>query len=179
MANGARQIEDSLNRMQRLGKKLRLLFTVLLVLICICSAVVAVMVLGKISNGLIVDSSHTVSVVVPLAYLIICGMAALTLRGISGDMAEGESPFTFAHARRIGALGWMFVAVAIIEVITSPGFVAIALGPFFFVSAPQEMIEGLTIPLDMGAILCAVTCFSLSAIWRYGTLLQAQAEDLV
>lgn len=179
MANGARQIEDSLKRMQRLGKKLQLLFTVLLILICICAAAVAVMVLGMISKGMIADSTRTISIIVPLAYLIICGVGALILRGISGDMAEGESPFTFAHARRIGVLGWMFAVAALIEMITSPGFVAIALGPFSLVGAPQEMFEGLTIPVDMGAILCAITCFSLSAIWRYGTLLQAQAEDLV
>lgn len=179
MAKSARQIEESLNRMQQLGKRLRLLFSILFALICICTAVVTAMVFTMISDGSVNDPSHTVSVVVPLAYLIICGVGAMTLRGVSSDMAKGESPFTPAHARRISALGWMLVAVTVIELVASPGFVSIAIGPLSLINSPHVMFEELTIPLDMGAILGAVTCFSLSAIWRYGALLQAQAEDLV
>lgn len=179
MAKSARQIEESMNRMQQLGKRLRLLFTILVVLICICTAVIAVMVFAKISDGLVNDPSRTVSVFVPLAYMFICCVGAMTLRGISGDMANGESPFTLIHARRIRALGWMLVVVAGIELVTSPGFMSITVGPFSLINAPYAMFDELTMPLDIGAIIGAITCFSLSSIWRYGALLQSQAEDLV
>lgn len=179
MANSAQRIEESLNRMQRLGKRLRLLFTILFVLICICMVVVTAMVLAMIIDGTVDDPSHTVSIVVPPAYLIICAVGVMTLREVSSDMAKGESPFTLAHARRISALGWMLVVIVAVELVASPGFVAIAIGPLSFINEPYAMFEKLTMPLDMGAVLGAITCFSLSAIWRYGALLQAQAEDLV
>lgn len=179
MANSAQQIEESLNRMQRLGKRLRLLFTILFVSICICMVVVTAMVLAMIIDGTVDDPSHTVSIVVPPAYLIICAVGVMTLRGVSSDMAKGESPFTLAHARRISALGWMLVVIVVAELVVSPGFVAIAIGPLSFINEPYAMFEKLTMPLDMGAVLGAITCFSLSAIWRYGALLQAQTEDLV
>ena len=79
----------------------------------------------------------------------------------------------------LGTLGWLLVAVTVIEIIVSPGFVSLVIGPFSFISAPHVMFEELTIPLDLGSILGAIACFSISAIWSYGALLQTQAEDLV
>lgn len=179
MAKSAQQIEESLIKMRQLGKRLRLLFSILLALVCLCLAAVAAVALSMVADGSISDPSNTVSIVVPPLYLVICGAGAMVLRGISCDMAKGESPFTAAHARRIGALGWMLLAVAAIELIASPGFVSIVLGPLSLISSPHEMFEELTVPLDMGAVLGAIACFSIAAIWRYGALLQTQAEDLV
>lgn len=179
MAKSAQQIEESLRRMRELGKKLKLLFTALLIVIGISAAVVAVIVISMIADGSVSDSTHTVSIAVPPVYLLICGIGAMTLRGMSCDMARGESPFTLKHAQRICLLGWMFVAAVVIEAITSPGFVSIVIGPFSLINSPQAMFEEPTIPLDMGGILGAIVCFALSSIWRYGALLQKQSEGLV
>ena len=179
MAKSAQQIEESLAKMQRLGRRLSLIFTVLFALACISLCVVTTIVFTMISRGALHDPSCTVSIIVPPMYLVICGVGAMTLRGIGQDMARGESPFTVSHSRQISVLGWLLVAVTVIEIIVSPGFVSLVIGPFSFISAPHVMFEELTIPLDLGSILGAVACFSISAIWSYGALLQTQAEDLV
>lgn len=179
MARSAQQIEDSRLKMQRLGQGLSALFTGLAVLICACMVVIAIAMVMMILKGVSSDSSSTVSILVAPTYLVICGAAALTLRGISRDMAQGDSPFTAPHARRISLLGWLLVVVAVIELVASPGFMAFTIGPFSLINSPQAMIEELTLPIDMGAVLGAIACFSIAAIWRYGALLQEQAEDLV
>lgn len=179
MARSARQIEESQLKMQRLGQKLSALLTGLAILICACMVVITVVMLRMIVDGVSSDPTNTVPVIVAPLYLIICGAAALTLRGIGRDMARGDSPFTVPHARRINLLGGLLVAVAIIELVFSPGFMAFVIGPFSFINSPQAMVDGLALPIDMGAFLGAIACFSLSAIWRYGALLQEQAESLV
>lgn len=179
MAKSIQQIEESLKTMRELGQRLKLFFTVLLVMIGVCTAIVIATVVSMIADGSVSDLSHTVSIIVPPAYLLICGTGAMVLRGMGCDMEKGESPFTLKHARNIRVLGWTFVVVTAIELIVSPGFMSIAVGPFSLINAPQAMFEELTIPLDMGGILGAIACFSLSAIWRYGALLQRQSEGLV
>ena len=87
--------------------------------------------------------------------------------------------FTLSHARRISIIGWLFVAAAIGDLLFSPGFLSIVIGPFDLLGNAYSMFENLVLPIDIGAVLGAVCCFSISAIWRYGALLQDQTEDLV
>ena len=171
MPNSAKKIDESIAKMLRLGRKLELLFTGLFIVLASFSAIAIGVFALAICKGKLFDSSNTVSVLVPLMYMLICCGATWTLRRISRDMARGDSPFTVAHARRIAAIGWTLVA--------SPGFISITLGPIFLVNSPSAMFDELTLPVDVGAILGAVCCFSLAAIWRYGSLLQDQTEDLV
>ena len=165
MVNSAQKIDKSIQKMMTLGRRLGILFTALFIAVCCCSVVVVISIGLMAAQGNLYDPSKTVSVVVPLMYLLIFGGATWTLRGISMDMAHGESPFTLSHARRISIIGWLFVAAAIGDLLFSPGFLS--------------MFENLALPIDIGAVLGAVCCFSISAIWRYGALLQDQTEDLV
>lgn len=179
MPKSAQQVEESLGKMKRLGRRLTALFTALLALIAVGGAIVLGITVAGLLGGRALDPSHTVTAVTGVLYLAICGVGAFIMRGISADMARGASPFTVSHAHGICVLGWAFVAVALIELAFSPGFIAVAAGPVTLISAPQAMVEPATLPIDMGAVLGAVACFSVAAIWRYGALLQEQAEDLV
>lgn len=179
MENDAQKIDESLDRMHRLGGKLELLFTALFVATCCCLLMAIVAIVLMLRNGTTSDSSNTVSVLVPLMYLLICCAVVWTLRGISKNIAKGESPFSREHARRISALGWMFVATMVIELIASPGFLSIVFGPFNFMVSAYAAFENLSIPVDVTAMLGAICFHSLAMIWRYGALLQEQTEDLV
>lgn len=179
MPNSAKKIDESVAKMLRLGRKLELLFTGLFIVLASFSAIAIGVIALAICKGKLFDSSNTVSVLVPLMYMLICCGATWTLRRISRDMARGDSPFTVAHARRIAAIGWTLVAVSLVELVASPGFISITLGPIFLVNSPSAMFDELALPVDVGAILGAVCCFSLATIWRYGSLLQDQTEDLV
>mgnify|MGYP000680053665 CR=1 FL=1 len=132
------------------------------------------------AQGNLYDPSKTVSVVVPLMYLLISGGATWTLRGNQhGHGSWANRPLPFSHARRISIIGWLFVAAAIGDLLFSPGFLSIVIGPFDLLGNAYSMFENLALPIDIGAVLGAVCCFSISAIWRYGALLQDQTEDLV
>ena len=179
MENSAQKIDKSIQKMMTLGRRLEILFTVLFITACCCSLVVVTSIGLMVAQGNLYDPSKTVSVVVPLMYLMISGGATWTLRGISRDMAHGESPFTLSHARRISIIGWFFVVAAIGDLLISPGFLSIVIGPFDLLGNAYSMFENLALPIDIGAVLGAVCCFSISAIWRYGALLQDQTEDLV
>lgn len=179
MVNSAQKIDKSIQKMMTLGRRLGILFTALFIAVCCCSVVVVISIGLMAAQGNLYDPSKTVSVVVPLMYLLISGWATWTLRGISMDMAHGESPFTLSHARRISIIGWLFVAAAIGDLLFSPGFLSIVIGPFDLLGNAYSMFENLALPIDIGAVLGAVCCFSISAIWRYGALLQDQTEDLV
>lgn len=111
--NSAQKIDKSIQKMMTLGRRLGILFTALFIAVCCCSVVVVISIGLMAAQGNLYDPSKTVSVVVPLMYLLISGGATWTLRGISMDMAHGESPFTLSHARRISIIGWLFVAAAI------------------------------------------------------------------
>lgn len=179
MARSAQQIEESRAKMQRLGRRLSMLFTGLVGLSFVCAVVATIVAVMRILSGASFDSSGIVPIIAAPMHLVIWGAGALTLRGICKDMARGDSPFTTAHARRISLFGGLLVAVATIELVASPGFIALTVGRFVFISSTQCILEDLALPVDVGAILGAVSCFSISAIWRYGALLQEQAEDLV
>lgn len=114
-----------------------------------------------------------------LASFVAVGAALLELLLISRDVSKDHSPFTAAHARRIRMIGWIFVANALVELFVSPGFAAVVLGPFEFVTQPSASVDFPVLPVDIGAIASAIVSFSLSVVWKYGSLIQSQVDDLV
>lgn len=178
MENSAQKIDKSIQKMMTLGRWLAIMFTALLVALCCCSLVAVISIGLMAAQGNIYDSSKMVSVVVPLMYLMISGGVTWALRGISVDMAHGESPLILSHARRISIIGWLFVVAAVGDLLILPRFLSIVIGPFDLLGNTYSMFENLTLSIDIGAVLGAVCCFSASAIWRYGALLQDQTEDL-
>lgn len=179
MTRSALQIEQSIARMRRLGRWLSWLFTAFFVGVCGVLATVAVVTVPRVVAGEFADLSGTVSIFTPVLDCVIWGAGALILRAVSVDMARGASPFTVQHARSIRLMGWLLLLEAVLELAFSPGFLSIALGAFQLVGFPGRMVEAASIPIDAGVILGAIVCFSMSAIWHYGALLQEQTEDLV
>lgn len=91
MVNSAQKIDKSIQKMMTLGRRLGILFTALFIAVCCCSVVVVISIGLMAAQGNLYDPSKTVSVVVPLMYLLISG-------GPHGPC--GESAWTWLMANR-------------------------------------------------------------------------------
>lgn len=177
MAKRVREIEDSREAIVRLGFRLRIVAMLLLG----ASALCAVALIVAAAFGFVATSSAAGSfaIVALLVWCSICAGMAWALGGMAEDMAAGASPFTAGNTRRIKAVGWLFVAGAVVELLFSPGFAAVTVGVVEFVSQPAAVVDFPVLPVDVASVIGAVVSFSLASVWRYGALMQAQMDDLV
>ncbi|MDO4443804.1 MAG: hypothetical protein Q4B69_08040 [Slackia sp.] len=177
MAKRVHEIEDSREAIARLGIRLRVVAALLFGASVLCAvALVGAAALGVVAS---LDSAGVFGIAAPLVWCAICAGMAWALGGMAKDMAAGASPFTFGNARRIKAVGWLFVAGVAIELLFSPGFAAITVGMVEFVSQPAAAVDFPVLPVDIASIIGAIVSFSLASVWRYGALMQAQMDDLV
>ena len=175
-----------MERMRRLGEVLKLLFGALLVLTAVAFAYAVFLVVqmamqqGVTLRDWYADGTTSVSVVSALFTAVVAMAVEFILRGVSADMARGVSPFSEEHAKRIRLLGFLFLASALVTLLSSPGFISMTVGVFRFIDSPSHLFGGVfALPVDLGSLFGAVVSFSLAAIWKYGALLQRQSEELV
>lgn len=100
------------------------------------------------------------------------------MRSIAKDVACGCSPFTIAHASQIRVVAWLFVAGFVLGILASPGFVSVVdAGGVHVGLASDQLTDYPIVPIDVKSVVGAVVCFSLSSVWKYGALLQADSDD--
>ena len=186
MAKRAQQLEASFERMRHLGRRMTVLFLVLTILTLAVAVFAGVLVVrmameaGSGDLGWYADATQSVSIPAALFTFAVVVSVELIILGISTDMARGVSPFTRKNSRRIFVLGVLFLVNAAVAMITSPGFISMTFGALRLIDSSASLFGGAAVlPIDMGALFGALVSFSLSAIWRYGALLQEQTEDLV
>ena len=181
MVKSIHKIEESHKKMSSLGKKLRVLFIVLFSLVCVGALVVLIVSLLALfaHESPAISAFEVFSIVSALLNFVIYGAILLILSGLSRDMALGLSPFTSKHARQIKIIGCIFILDLFVSFIISPGFATIAnIGGFDVGVVSSVAGEYPTLPLNIGSIIGIVVCFSLSAVWKYGELLQTESDDL-
>lgn len=174
-----RRIEDSLSKMRALGSRLSVLFLVLFVALCASSAVLIVLeVLSYISTATAPDPYVVFQFISSMLMSVVYGVMLLVMRGVAKDVSRGRSPFTFSHARHIKIIAWMFVVSFALNLFISPDFIEmIHVGNADIGLVSDQVRRYLTIHLDVKSVVGAVVCFSLSSVWKYGALLQADSDD--
>lgn len=83
------------------------------------------------------------------------------------DVAESQSPFSIAQAKRLKVLAVLLLTYAVIEAV-------ISVGPFHATVGIVD-IDYITAPslyLDIKLVIASIACFCLSYVFRYGALLQ-------
>ena len=107
------------------------------------------------------------------------GLVLLTMGLIVGCVSKGASPFTVRNSRLLIALGCLVTISVVCKLFIVPGLdvgaVSDSNSMVFTAAAPQDG----TIFIDARGILEAVACFVLAAIFRYGSLLQKETDDMV
>ncbi|MRX83533.1 hypothetical protein [Eggerthella guodeyinii] len=179
MANAVRRIEDSLAKMKAFSSKLSILFSILLVAVCVSlTAVLSLETLRCVTSSTMPDPARLLQLVSTLIDYMIYGAMLLVMRSIARDISRGNPPFTIVHANQIKAIAWMFVIGFVLGIFVSPDFAEIAqIGAIDFGLTSGQAGRYPTIHLDVKSAVGAVVCFSLSSVWKYGALLQADSDD--
>lgn len=179
MTKSMRKIEESLAKMQTLGSRLSVLFLVLFVLLCAyLVALVALEIFNYAASSAIPDPyvafQFASSVVIGATY----SAMLFVMRGVAKDVARGRSPFTFEHAKRIKIVAWMFVVGVVLNIFISPDFVEMMrIGSVDLGVVSDQVGRYPSIHIDVKSAVGAIVCFSLSSVWKYGALLQADSDD--
>ena len=72
----------------------------------------------------------------------------------------------------------MFVVSFALNLFISPDFIEmIHVGNADIGLVSDQVRRYPTLPLDVKSVVGAVVCFSLSSVWKYGALLQADSDD--
>ena len=160
MTKSIRKIEKALAKLEVLGSRLSCLFLVAFVFVCVF------------------DVSYLMQLTLSLLDFAIYGVILLVMRSIAKDVAQGRSPFTIAHANQIRIIAWLFLTGFVLGILISSGFVSVAnAGGFHIGLASDESANYSVISIDVKSVVGAVVCFSLSSVWKYGALLQADSDD--
>ena len=179
MTKSIRKIEKALAKLEVLGSRLSCLFLVAFVFVCVF---VALFLVAKVSDfagsGEALDVSYLIQLTLSLLDFAIYGVILLVMRSIAKDVAQGRSPFTIAHANQIRIIAWLFLTGFVLGILISSGFVSVAnAGGFHIGLASDESANYSVISIDVKSVVGAVVCFSLSSVWKYGALLQADSDD--
>lgn len=74
----------------------------------------------------------------------------------------------------------MFVLGFVLGILVSPDFAEIVqVGALDFGLTSGQIGRYPTIPIDVKSVVGAIVCFSLSSVWKYGALLQADSDDFL
>lgn len=169
--NDAIFVRETMARMARVSRKIRIALNVLLVVYLIMIAVaIVVMVLAGFGTA----SNDFEKVFSAVSRLLAAGVVAVLIVILSKafqDVSESQSPFTIKQAKRIMLMGLILILNVAVEAISS-AFAPIASEyagvNVAFVSAPLTT----NLHIDVMSLVAAIVCFCLSYLFRYGALLQ-------
>lgn len=181
MPGNMQEIVDSLKRIRSLSLKAQLLFTILFILFCVGGFIMLCLAAFNLANPGLLPFETTLeldSFALLFVSLAVWSVFFLTARSIFKEMGAGRTPFTFVHAKRLKRLGWLFVADFILSllipaaysIIGQPG--SLDAGYIVFQITSSSIAS-----FDLTGLIGAVVCFTLSTIWRYGALLQAESDE--
>lgn len=179
MTKSVRRIEESLTKMRSLGSRLSVLFLVFFVALCVyLVALVALEIFSYVSSSVMPDPyvvfQFASSVLINVTYAALL----LVMRSVAQDVAHGRSPFTFAHAKQIKIVAWMFVIGVVLNLFISPDFIEMMhIGDVDLGVVSDQSRRYPTMRIDVKSAVGAIVCFSLSSVWKYGALLQADSDD--
>lgn len=179
MTKSTRKIEESLSKMQTLGSRLSVLFLVLF--IAVCASLVGLVfldILGYTASSTVPDPYTAFQFASSALVSAVYAVMLLVMRSVAMDVAFGRSPFTFVHAKQIKLIAWMFVIGFILCLFISPNFIEMMhVGEFDIGLVSDQIRRYPTIHIDVKSLVGAIVCFSLSSVWKYGALLQADSDD--
>lgn len=155
------------------------MFLVLFVGFCISLVVfVALKVLSYAMASKTPDLYAVFEFVSSILLNMVYALILLVMRSVANDVARGRSPFTVAHANQIKAIAWIFVAGVVLNIFVSPDFVELVrFGEFDLGLVSDQLGRYPVIHIDVKSLVGAIVCFSLSSVWKYGALLQADSDD--
>ncbi len=175
-------IDKSLRHVQKVSKAFAVVFKVAFVLSCIsCIALITLSILttlSEVQTSFLSALLNIVPVVLSyLAFVIVLWCPACAFH----DMSKGSSPFNRKQVRRIRLIGILLIASAVTEVLISLGYSNVVQigGDMAIGYGSSSLVAPSPIFIDAKAVIGAVVCFALSAIFSYGAILQEDNDGTV
>ena len=161
-------------RMKRICSIVRILSIIFLVFF----AAIYVVFISVSILSLGVESTMASIAYVGLHGLLICTVFVLVILGLS-DVIKGSSPFTNKQAKRLLVAGVVFLVIALLEfLIPTDALVSFASNADSVV-AIEASTTNATANADVAALLFSFASFCLSAIFKYGIILQQLSDETV
>lgn len=164
------KIGETLAKLEVLGSRLSVLFSIMFVLVCMSVALFLLLeAMDFAGTGELPNLALIMQLISTLLDFVIYGAMLLVMRSIAKDVACGCSPFTIAHASQIRVVAWLFIAGFVLGILASPGFVSVVdAGGVHVGLASDQLTDYPIVPIDVKSVVGAVVCFSLSSVWKYG-----------
>lgn len=175
------QLNKSKKNIVALFRVLQWVFFALFVLYCFVVAIVLFYSIVQPSGYEYVEPASAFSVV-PVAFNVIAGgMAVFILGIISRRIGKGSSPFTFSIATLLAVLAFVLFISFLSTLLIHPGTQIGAVNnanstavAFEYDGKPDSDFR-----IDVKMLIACIACFAMSAVFRYGAILQIEADDLV
>lgn len=179
MDNQLQRIYDAKSQLATTFRKLRFLFLIALVIFAITILVILGWIVFPPEGFSSIGSASFMSVAPFLLDSLATGFILFLVERVCWEIGRGESPFNTLRIRQLRLLGLLFMAIALSNLLISPGsFIGSQDGNAmmaFYSATP----DGTAVDVDFESILTAVVCFALSLVFKYGSTLEQETNDLV
>lgn len=107
------------------------------------------------------------------------GFALFLIMRMLKAIGEGLSPFTPLLARYIKVLAIVLLVGVVVRAFIDPGIQVGSVNGSSSIAYESAGNENHSVYIDSKGLFISIICFALSPIFRYGALLQSEADDLI
>lgn len=162
-----------------ISKKLSWVFAIAFALYCIVFISIALLILfAPVGYDVLAPTC-------PFAWLpVFCsilsgGLALFVLTILFRCIGRGESPFTKFASTQFIVIGAVLLLGVVSEALIAPGTAIGVADGVAAMAVEYNQNPASTVHIDVKGFIVSISCFALSAIFRYGAILQCEADDLM
>lgn len=176
------QIEKTRQNISRTCKWLSRTFHVFFIAYCLTVVVIAFFALFPLAGFSYVGPNNVILFVPIFCNIAAGGLAIMLIARMLRAIGKGESPFSLSSAQQIKALAIVLMVGVVTGALITPGTQVGSVSESgamvldFLGGSNDDMY---TMHIDLKGLLISIICFALSPIFRYGALLQNEADDLM
>lgn len=179
MDNRLVNIQRASAKLASLSKALSILFIAFFVLYSISIAAILLYMLLLPQGFSYIEPSSPLALVPLMLDSLAKDFVLLLLGLIFRDIGKGSSPFSARRIKQIQILGALFLVIALSNSLAIPGVEIGAANGDAHMSFYDNRPSDSSIYIDFSGLLTAATCFALSLVFKYGSILQQETSDLI
>lgn len=173
------QMRATRRNMTGLCKWLGWFFTLSFVVYCLAIILVAIVIVLPPIGFDYVGPKNALSFIPIICNLTAGGIALFVVARMLRVVGRGQSPFSMSCARQIKFLAIVLIIGVVAGALITPGTQIGSMGSSNFVVFDFAESEKYDAHIDIKSLFISIICFALSPIFRYGALLQSEADDLM
>ena len=160
-------------------KKMQWLFFAIFAIYLIIVGIIAFYAMSLPNGFQFVGSSSLVSLIPIICNTAACGFVILILGIIFREIGKEASPFTFKIAKFIDVLAVILLVSFLSGFFIQPGSQVGAVSDSAMMAVDYDGNPVNVINVEISSLIASIVCFAMSAVFRYGAILQIETDDLV